>query len=307
MKTRFLLTVTGAGLGVLVANDAHAAGFALDVQSARATGMAASMTAMVDDSSAIFFNPAGMARGPGLDAQVGITPIVASFSFTDPGGNKSNLPFRIVPPFNGYVSYGVTDDLTVGIGAFAPYGLVVQWDPDWEGRNIVTKTSLITYDINPSVAYRFGPVRLGAGFSIIRQTVELQRQIRFPGQEGSTQLGAGAWTVAANGGVQVDAIKKYLTVGAAYRSAFKSHFDGLAHFENVPAAFQSTVHDQSATTSLVNPDNLSIGVATQPIDALIIDADITWYLWSRFKSINIDFPNVCLLALEIEFVHMVLL
>src|SRR5689334_15342666 len=118
MKTRFLFVITGAAIGVLPAGRALAAGTALDVQSGRGTGMAGAMTGMVDDSSAIFYNAAGIARGKTLDAQVGVTLIAPTFSYTDNAGNKTRMPFEVVPPFHAYVSGGITDDLSVGIGVY---------------------------------------------------------------------------------------------------------------------------------------------------------------------------------------------
>ncbi len=269
-----------------------AAGTALDVQSGRCTGMGGACIGMIDDSSAIFFNPAGIARGKGIDAQVGITPIVPLFSYKDNAGNKTTMPFNIVPPFNAYFTYGITEDFTAGIGVFTPYGLRIQWPDGWAGRNYLTSASLITEDINPTLAYKFGPVRLGAGFQAMHAAVHLQRDINFGSQIGSIDLGGGAWGWGANGGVQIDAIKKFLTVGVIYRSAVKTDFDdGKAHFDNVPPGLQQTIHDQKAQTSFVNPDQLALGLASRPIDQLLLDVDIVWIAWSKFHSIDINFPD----------------
>ena len=79
-----------AVLAVAVAGTAHAAGTALDTQSARAVGMAGSVVGFVDDASAIYFNPAGIAQGQGIDFIVGITGIVPLFSVTDSQGIQTN-------------------------------------------------------------------------------------------------------------------------------------------------------------------------------------------------------------------------
>lgn len=295
MKTRltlFLVPALSAAGVVLCFGDARAAGTALDAQSARGTAMAAAMTAAVDDSSAVFYNTAGMARGRGLDAQVGITLVAPSFKFTNPSGKSTSMPFYVVPPPNAYVTYGITDDLTVGLGVFSPFGSAVQWPDGWEGRRVVTKASYATFDFNPSVAYRIGPVRFGAGLQIVRGTVELEKDVAFGSTEGSTKLGGGAWAVGGNGGVQVDAIEKYLTLGAHYRSATKLNFDDAkAHFEGVPSSFSSILHDQTATTSLINPQSLTFGVASRPINTLLLDLDVAWTNWSTFRAIDVAFPN----------------
>lgn len=293
MKARTFFALAGIGGVLFASRDASAAGFALDVLAGRGTGMAGAQTAMVDDSSAIFFNPAGIARGKSLDAQLGVSLISPSFSYTDTAGKKTSMDFQLVPPVNAYVSGGVTDDLSLGVGLFTPYGLKIQWPDGWAGRSILQQASLESFYVNPTVAYSFldHRVRVGAGFQLVRATVDLQKSIRFGSEEGSSDLGGGTWGVGANGGVQVDAIEKYLTIGAMYRSAVKLDFDGNAHFSNVPPALQSTIFDQPAKTSVVNPDQLGIGVSSRPIDALALDFDVVWLGWEKFHSISIDFPN----------------
>lgn len=272
-------------------HDAHAAGTAVDVHGGRATGMASSVTGFIDDSSSIFYNPAGIAQGKILDAQIGDTLILPSFKYTNEGGDSTSTEFGVIPPFNAYVSGGITDDLSIGAGIFTPFGLRVKWPDDWEGRRQITDANLAAYYINPTVAYRIGPVRIGAGVQIVRATVHLKRQIAFGSQEGSTDLGAASWGVGGNIGAQVEAIPKVLSFGAHYRSAVKVEFEGDAHFENVPRALQQTIHDQRVSTSLINPDSLAMGVAVRPIPALVLDVDVVWYGWGSFKSIDLAFPD----------------
>ena len=290
--TRFVGAATVAALATLFTRDASAAGTALDVQSARGTGMASANTAFTDDSASIFYNPAGIAQGKKLDAQVGINFIAPAFSYTSPSGTKTTLPFSVITPFQAYVSGGITDDLSIGIGVFTPFGLKLTWPDKWAGRALITEANLRTFDINPTVAYKIGPFRIGAGFQLVRATVELKRDLRFGDQEGSVDLGGSAWGYGGNIGIQLEAVKQYLLFGAHYRSAVKTSFDdGLAHFSNVPAGLQGAIHDQAVRTSIVNPDSLQLGVATHPVKKLVIDFDAVWIQWSHFKSIDLNFPQ----------------
>ena len=294
--TRFLSLTTAAAVGTFVTlalpGDASAAGYALDVLSARGTGMAGATGAMIDDSSSIFYNPAGIAQGKVLDAQIGVSLIAPSFSYTSTSGQKTTLPFTVVPPFNAYVSGGITDNLSIGVGVFTPYGLTIKWPDGWAGRQLITESSLATFYINPTAAYRIGPLRIGAGFQLVRGTVELKQDIRFGDQDGSADLGSGAWGVGGNVGAQLEAIKQYLTFGVQYRSAVKLKFDdGKAHFSNVPAGLAGAIHDQAVSTSVVLPDQLTMGVATRPVKKLVIDFDAVWIQWSYFQSIDLKFPN----------------
>ncbi len=285
--------VLSASVGSLLAlsRGALAAGTSLDVQSGRGTGMASSMTAMIDDSSAIFYNPAGIAQGRTIDAMIGDSFIAPSFSYTTPSGQKTSLPFKVLPPFQAYVSGGITDDLSVGVGVFTPFGLTVAWPGGWVGRSLITHAQLTTYDINPTVAYKLGPLRLGAGLQIMRATVDLMRDIGVPGGYAHTELGAGSWGFGGNLGAQIEAIPRLLSFGLQYRSAVPLDFDGSAHFTGVPESLAGTIHDQAVHTHLTNPDSFTFGAALRPIDGLVVDADVTYYGWVRFSSIDITFPN----------------
>lgn len=289
---RRLGPLSAALLVMMAAAEARAAGTALDVQSARGTGMASAMTAATDDSSSIYYNAAGIARGKILDAQVGDTLITPSFFYKNPEGRKTTLPFYVLPPFNAYVSGGITDALSLGIGVFTPYGSRVRWPDGWEGRRQIQESSLATYYVNPTIAYRLGPVRIGAGFQLVRSTVELKRTIAFGSGEGRLDLGGGSWGFGGNVGVQVDAIERWLTVGVHYRSAVRLDFDdGSAHFSGIPRELQTILRDQKATTGLTQPDQLAFGISSRPTEKLLVDLDVVWFGWSKFRSIDIRFPE----------------
>jgi len=290
MKMRFAV-VTLAGALLVFARPARGAGIALDVQSGRGTGMAGAVTAMIDDSSSIFYNPAGIAQGKILDAQIGDSLIAPSYRYTSPGGVSTSNSFGVVPPFQAYEAGGITDDLSIGVGVFTPFGLTLTWPSDWAGKRLITESAFATYDFNPTVAYRFGPLRIGAGAQLVRATVDLKRKIETGVAEASTELGAGSWGFGGNVGAQLEAIPQYLSLGVQYRSAVKFDFDGDAHFDGVPVELQGILRDQRVTTSIVTPDVLQIGAASHPVKNLVVDVDVQWYGWAKFHSIDIHFPN----------------
>ncbi len=292
VHTRGLVSLTVLAIGLLCSGRARAAGFSLDIQSARATGMAASMTAMVDDSSAIFFNPAGISQGKLLDAQANMELVLPSSTFTDPKGVSTTTPFRVVPPLQAYVAGGITKNFSAGIGLFEPYGLTIGWPSGWEGRSLITYASLATYYVNPTLAYKLGPLRIGAGVQIVPATIDLQQDIALPGGTyGTSELGAMAWGIGGNVGIQLEAVPKVLSFGVHYRSAVELNFDGNAHFTGIPATLAPAIHDQAATSRIVLPDSLAFGVAVRPVPRVVIDLDAVYYGWQFLRSIDINFPD----------------
>jgi long-chain fatty acid transport protein len=277
---------------VLVASSAHASGFSVDVQSARATGMATAVTGFIDDSSAIYFNPAGIARGRILDAQASSSLVMPSVTFKDTVGNSTTSPFNAIPTFQAYAAVGLTEHLSVGIGLFEPYGLVVKWPDGWEGRSQITYAKLATYYGNPTIAYSIGPFRIGGGVQVVYSTVDLERDIALPsGAYGKSKLGGDGWGVGGNIGVQVDAVRDVLSFGAHYRSAVALDYNGNASFDGIPASLGGTLHDQPASTRVVMPDSFAFGVAFRPIKKLLFDLDVVYYGWSHVQSVDLVFPN----------------
>ncbi len=287
MKTG-IVTALALGLG----STAWAAGFQVDTQSARPTGMATAVVASIDDASAVLYNAAGMAHNEGLDLQFGDTLIIPSASFTPSGGGTSTGSVTgVLPPPHLYLTYG-TKNAAVGIGIYSLFGLATDWPATWPGRYLAVNSSLTTYDINPGFAVRLGDrVRLGAGFDVIRGVVQISRAINFVDGDGQVELGGGAWGVSENFGVQIDVLPKMLSIGASYRFPTGLPFSGNAHFSGQPAELAGTLKDQAITSSVTLPDYLQVGVAVHPIEPLLVELDAAWTDWATFQSLDVNFTD----------------
>jgi long-chain fatty acid transport protein len=291
MTRSFTAAVMAAAVSLGFASTALAAGTAVGVQSARATGMASSVTGMIDDPSAIYYNPAGIAQGKRVEVLFGDILIIPRLKFTSATTGSTTFTRGVVPPPHLYATAGLSEALSVGLGVFSPFGMAVRWPSDWEGRSLATSSTLATYYVNPTVAYRLGRVRIGAGLQLVRATLELQRKIRFGDQEGFSRLGGATWGLGANVGAQIEAVPRYLSVGLHYRSSVKLDFDGNAHFENIPPPLAGTLHDQRVSSSLTQPDSLALGIASRPIPGLVIDVDLVWFGWKKVNTIAMNFPD----------------
>jgi len=292
---------------VCVAGPAGAAGFQIDVLSGRGTGMAAAMTANVDDASSIFYNPAGMARGEHFDIELGDTLIIPSFTFTPAsGGSSFNTEGEVIPPPHVYFSYGATDDITFGIGEFSEYGSQLSWPDGSPPAFVAQHVTLQTFNINPSVAFRLGDrVRVGVGVQVVRSVVELRQNLNFLDLGiGSVDLGASAWGAGGNIGVQVDILPKMLTLGVHYRSQVSLNFDdGKAHFDNVPVEFATQLQDQPGTTEITLPDTVQLGVSFKPVDSLTLSFDADYTAWQHMTGIALAFQDPSLSQTSVKNWH----
>lgn len=190
--------------------SAQAGSFGLNEQSVSSLGSAyAGGAAQAEDVSTIFFNPAGLALLDHGELQIAGQFIAPSGTFRNQGSRlvAPGTPFNNEPLTGGnggnagvdhlipnvYLSqplfrspaYG---DLSVGIGLTVPFGLETDYQPDWVGRYAALRTKLITFDIQPTVAYRFlDRISIGAGLDIQYASARLSQAIDF-GEIGAETL-----------------------------------------------------------------------------------------------------------------------
>src|SRR4051812_10273213 len=132
--------------------------------------------ASAEDASTIFFNPAGLTLLDQGEFQMGLHYIIPSAEFRNQGTryNLPGTPFNNLPVVGGnggdggvnhilanmYLSQPIFrntshGDLTVGVGMTTPFGLETDYSPDWVGRYGALRTKLTTFDIQPTVAWRY--------------------------------------------------------------------------------------------------------------------------------------------------------
>ena len=195
---RLFSSVVALGFPLLV----DAGSFSLNEQSVSGLGTAyAGGAAQAEDASTLFFNPAGIVLLEQGELQLGAHLLAPSATFTNEG-SRYNLPgtaFNSLPLSGGNdgdasvmhvlpnvfltqpvfrnAQYG---DLSVGIGVTAPFGLETDYSPGWVGRNEALRTKLMSFDIQPTVAYRlWDRVSFGAGLDIQYVSARLSQAIDF--------------------------------------------------------------------------------------------------------------------------------
>jgi long-chain fatty acid transport protein len=157
---------------LIFSNTVYSAGFALIENSASGMGNAfAGAAAVAEDSSTIWFNPAGMTYlGDNSDSQSqlsGVLHIVsAKTKFTDKG---SSAPASLLSTIDGvktanervtspvpnlYYMRKIKPRLHFGVAINAPFGSTTKYDENWVGRYQATETEMKTVNINPSLSWK---------------------------------------------------------------------------------------------------------------------------------------------------------
>ena len=291
---------------VAFSGAASASGFQLAEQNGSGLGNAyAGSAAVAENASTIYFNPAGMTQLQGLEVSGGLALIKPSFKFNDKGssvgalgaaGNGGDAGGLAALP-NGYLSWALTKDLYVGIGVGAPFGLTTEYDDRWIGGAHSVKFEIVTYNVNPSIAYRVND-KLSLGFGLNWQKVEAE-YVRLAGITAGTSLvkstmnlddDAWGWNAGA-----LFTLSPSTKVGVSYRSRVKYHTscdvklssDGSPLGNGTRAALIGLGAQSDLTASLTMPDTFIMSVDQKLNDKWEMLGDVSWTGWSSIPKVDI--------------------
>lgn len=345
------LPVLGLPAAILLAHfssAANAAGFALIEHSASGMGNAfAGASAIGEDASTIFFNPAAMtvldsaqfvfvghliSTGADYkDAGSSISPALtggAAIPGSLTGENDDGGGVSFVPNF--YYVHPINEQLFIGVGINAPYGLETDYADDWVGRYHALNSAVQTININPSVAYKLNnKVSIGGGINLQYIHADLSQAIDSAAVclgatdaatcaglglgpdavasgtvDSKADLEADTWSFGFNAGItyqMTDATR----LGASYRSAIAHDTEGDANFTVTPGLVpvlagvnaqlaqinSALMVDSGITASVELPAMFSISLSHQLTGRLLLLADITRTGWSSFKELRIKYAS----------------
>ena len=181
-------------------NPAWGSAFSIAELGARAAGMGTAFCAVADDGSALLYNPAGIGFQPGTRLQMDNLVVVGFFHFIplspplgtvvpEKGFNGSIRP-KFIPVGSLYASQQLSDRLTVGFGAFSPFGLAANFtnfndsDPaltKYPGRFAGTRARLESIWFQPTLAIRITPnSSFAVGGALVHTHLFLEQSILNP-------------------------------------------------------------------------------------------------------------------------------
>lgn len=180
MKHHNTLRLTALAIGVMGAvSVAHASGFQIRENSVKALGRAFTGTTVAkDDATVAITNPAAMTNldRTTIGTNVSIIDLSGEFSGSatagaafaaqpapisslarpvsggnggDPGDPTAVPSFAVATPLSGSL-----ENLWVGFGVNAPYGLKTEWDKDWVGRYHAVTSDVKVIDATLSAAWK---------------------------------------------------------------------------------------------------------------------------------------------------------
>ncbi len=332
--SRPLRTCGIAGLLALSSNAAFASSFALIEQSVSGMGSAYAIgSAGIDDASTLYFNPATMTRLPGSNLTGGLQIVNSRTDFkgsaeynpnnaanaTPPpnglgiagfpisGDSKTNLDLTAAVPA-GAISHQLNERTWLGLTVNAPFGLKTDYDDDWVGRYHAIKSELLTYNFNPSIAFKISDhATFGVGVSALYADGELTQAVDgglvaalggapiagwIPGSstyDGKAKLTGDDWGWGYNFGFMLQPSDN-TRLGLHYRSKIELTLDGDSKVSGLPSALGRN-GKQDAKLDVTLPDSLSLSGYHAINSKWAVMADFTWTQWSRVKSLDIKLED----------------
>lgn len=307
------LTIT-LSLACLLATSAFGSGFLIPEQGAKASSMAGAFAATADDPSAIFYNPAGIAQQRRIAAYAGTTLINFTNEFTGDfnspvtAGEEAKYNRHTFNIPNMYAIVPIGNNITVGVGVFAAFGLRTDWADPFAGRYISKDADLKTTSVNPVIAWQTddGRFAIGGGVEYRRARVILNANRLalnpFNGRiqdVANTRLASEYGDdIGFNAGILFKASDRF-RIGASYRSDMDIDLEGDAEITPIPtgnAQFDAVVRaqlppNQPINTTIPFPSIATVAVAFSPNENWDLELDVIRTGWDRFKALSVNFET----------------
>ncbi len=269
-------------LAVALPGTATAQGFGVYEHSACVMGRAGATVAdPCLDGSSMFFNPAGIAHLENRVLNAGVTLIAAGGNFTHQETlERDDMRRTPIPVPTLFFAWPLKNDLALGLGVFAPYGLETEWDETAQGRFLGYNSKIAAIYVQPTVAYKVNDwLSLGGGLDInfvsvaLKQHLDLSEQT-VPGSSltfadfglpnrtdfADAQLTGHGTTWGFNLGAIAKA-NDWLSFGVRYLARQKANIDG------------GELKIEQISTGLIIPVDVPLPTGTvpagTPVDALV--------------------------------------
>ncbi|MEM7051527.1 MAG: outer membrane protein transport protein [Acidobacteriota bacterium] len=301
-------SLTALLLAIALAAPAAASGFFRFQHGGRATAQVGAMTARADDATAVFYNPAGIARLEGIHIAGGLDFNNATDEYTS-GSDGSLAADHVInfPPFV-YVTWNNQERFgrwAFGAGLDTTYWHREDWDPVFfEPRFLNRLTELQLWELHPVAAYAIDDRwSVGGGLRYVFGSFEqgVNSALEIAGDDPAVLEPA---EVLVDANASVDGLAFDLAVhfetpvwgwGAVYRSPLEVEGDDRlersVRDQPFTAAAQANLADLLANAgsepfdhSVELPQELRGGVWFAPYPELVVEINLAYQAWSDFDQ-----------------------
>ena len=288
MKNLAKSAVFFTALSMFAAN-AGASGFGIASQDTAAGAMANAFTAVADNASATWYNPAATVFLEGGDNHYGVGAAFAfaHFRHTTAEGvlDEAAEEVPVIPA--AYAVRKLNDKMALSLGVNAPFGFKDKWHESAQTATIATKTEVQDINFNLNFAYAFSEkisAAIGYDYGYMSATLD-SKNAKL---DATKSEGGHGFNVA----LMYKPTEEW-SFGATYRSRVKATLYG-GRFK-IPAMSI----DRPLEAELTVPDMLTLGTALKINEKTLITLQGDYTNWATYDRLNfVDRSNGNLLSTQ---------
>jgi long-chain fatty acid transport protein len=266
------------------------------------------MIGRADDPSAVAYNPAGITQLPGVQVMGGFSMLIPSVEVDvdSPGlaggpesgsSHSKSLGLDGLAP-HAYLTWQMNDNIWFGLGGYTRFGLASEFDSNWVGRYAEYYAGVVTYSINPNIAYKINDQwSIAAGVEAMYVDVEIKRKYdlqHIPGMgpgtpDGDADLAGDCWAPGYNLAIHYKPTN-WLSAGMTYRGEVHPHIEGNVDLSDNLALLG--MNDQGAVGYINLPASWALGLAFQITEKLNLEIDGIYTMWSSYKNLTIEYDDL---------------
>ncbi len=295
---------------LLTAADVNATGYRLYELGAKAATLAGAFTGRADNTSAIYYNPAGIAFQNGLGFRLNVIYYDLKHSAYVPDEdttyNSANSQLR----GSLFVAYTFIDRISIGVGYFQPYSMETDWYTNWPGVTLSLNSRLNAGYFRSVLAFKIiDTLSIGVGLDIVRGTTHwnYNRTFSSPHYTFEESVLTGVDTSGTGTGFAAGILFRpsdKIGIGIRYQHKVEIALEGRTKF-GLSASWTSLPHPtypsinvrdlmedfysyEAVTSSITMPAEFVIGIKVAPTKKLSFHLDVNWTGWSEFKGLEFN-------------------
>lgn len=261
-------------------------------------------TAVSDDTSITYFNPAAMQniskqQSSLAVSNVHVSPRLETLVTTRGGVNSINTTVNDLHHADAtipmlYYVRPISPKMRFGLSFTVPYGVETHYPHDSAARYFATYSSIKTYNSNVALSYQLDPKwSVGGGLNLQLIEAELDSMFAAGGNDVEVKNSGDHWGHGWNVGIQYKPIPAF-RVGLSYRSKISHNLTGNTTVEapSIAAAAVAAglgLADGPAKVHTTLPEQAFLSMSYDLLPKVKLLADLHWTRWSRIKDINLFF------------------
>lgn len=266
-------------------------------------GMAgAGRAAMALDTSALAANPAALGALSGASITAAAMPVQLDIRFDGTGATPAQATNKqgvdVIPAL---YAAGRRDRFTYGIGAYSYLGLSFDFGNQWEGRRVIEKAGLTTFNIAPAIAWQ-ATDRLVVGASIAAQLAEPEARIAVANDadfygppaglsDGQLQLSGRSWAPGGQLGLMYEP-----ATNLRFGLSWTAPVDHCVSFDVTttglhPVLAAALPPDDAAKLRFTVPQQLLAGITHDLDNSTTVALGLSWQDWSQFGKSTLQLPG----------------